>query len=145
MSGEPTANRPPVLAKLREGLQHVPQAVIDETATSITVQPASPDGYAVSLEIGGGDCVVSLEGWHEHFAEADEAIAFFGLALSVDARLAITYRGETPVAWTFEVLEGEHWRAVGTTSLKFTPFWRKKHVVHRRNALVGASDSAASP
>jgi hypothetical protein len=138
MSAESEADRPPVLAKLRAGLQHVPQAVIDETATSITVEPAGPDGYAVSLEVSGGECVVSLEGWHERFADGDEAIAFFGLALSVDARLAITYRGETPVEWTFEVLEGENWRAVGTTSRKLAPFWRKKHVVHRRNALVGA-------
>ena len=143
MSDEPTANRPPVLAKLREGLQQVPQAVIDETATSITVRPTSPDGYAVSLDVGSGECVISLEGLHERFADADEAIVFFGLALSVDARLAITYRGETPVEWTFEVLEGERWHAVGRTSLKLTPFWRKKHVVHRQNALVGASDSAS--
>jgi hypothetical protein len=137
MSGEPAANRPPVLAKLREGLRRVPQAVIDETATSITVRPAGSDGYAVSLEVGSGQCVVSLEGWHERFTDGDEAIAFFGLALSVDARLAITYRGETAVEWTFEVFEDERWRSLGTQSRRFAPFWRKKHVVHRRNTLVG--------
>jgi hypothetical protein len=138
MSSETTAERPSVLSKLREGLQHVPKAVIEETSHTITVRPTNPDGYAVSLEVGAGACVISLEGWHEHFADADEAITFFGLALSADARLAVTYRGETPVQWTFEVLEGERWHAVGTTSLKFTPFWRKRRVVYRRNTLIGA-------
>lgn len=144
MSSEPTGERPAVLVKLREGLQHVPNAEIVERPNSITVRPANPDGYAVSLEVGASECVISLEGWHEHFTNADEAIAFFGLALSVDARLAITYRGQMPVRWTFEVLEGERWRAVGTTSLMFVPFWRKPRVVYRRNSLVGASADPAS-
>ena len=129
-------------AKVREKLAPYPNARIEETSEALTVLPSRPTGFPVSLRRVDVRYQVSFEGWHEDFNAEDEAIACFGFGLSNRCRLAITFRGASPVQWTVESLRDGTWSPDSTTSLLFTPFWRAKRVECRSNDLLGAPTKA---
>jgi hypothetical protein len=133
---------PSNFATLREKLAAHPIARVEETEEALTVLPATPAGFPVTLRKVPAGYQVSFEGWHEDFDTEDEAIACFGFGLSNRCRLAITFRGASPVRWTVESLRDGAWSADSTTALIFTPFWRPKRVEHRSNDLLGAPTQA---
>ena len=131
------------IAKVRERLQAYPDAVVEEAPSSITVKPSTSDGFPVGLVVSGSAFTVHCEGWHEQFSDEDEAIRCFGFCLSTACRLAVTYRGQTPVSWTLESLDNDEWRPTSVTGLLLVPFWRPKRTVYRSNGLLTPTKSAA--
>ncbi len=124
------------IAKLRERLQRYPNARVEATETSLTVYPPNAEGFPVTLQESPGEYMVTLEGWHEDFTDEGEAIDCVGMALSSRSRLAITYRGNSPVKWALEFFDEGSWRSTSVTGLIFTPFWRTKRLVYHSNTLL---------
>ena len=106
------------------------------TDSSITVFAPSPTGFSVSLHASPKEYVVHFDGWHEHFASADEALECFAVAFSGKSRLAVTYRGRTPVKWVLEHLDEGVWRADSEVGHFLVPFWFRPRVVHLKNPNV---------
>jgi hypothetical protein len=103
------------------------------TATSVFVEPPTDDGFAVSLLSSPNDYVVHFDGWHEHFSTPEKALDCFAFGFSGKARVAITYRGRTPVKWVLEHLNEGEWRADSEVGHFFIPFWLRPRVVYRQN------------
>ena len=103
------------------------------TATSIVVEAPAADGFTVSLQVFGDECIVHFDGWNEHFDSTGEALNCFAFGLSSLARLAITYHGATPVKWVLEHLVGEVWIKESETGRLPVPFGQPTQVVYRRN------------
>jgi hypothetical protein len=99
----------------------------------VEIDAPSSDGFAVCLRAAPNDYVVHFEGWHEHFSSADEALECIAFAYSGKCRLAITYRGRTPVKWVLESLEDDNWVADSEVGHFLIPFWRRPRVVYRQN------------
>ena len=77
-----------------------------------------------------------FDGWHEHFESAQPALDCFAFAFSGKARLAITYRGRTPVKWVLEHLDEDGWHADSEVWHFFVPFWFRPTIVYRQNPNV---------
>lgn len=111
-------------------------ASFERTATSITVHPASADGFEVGFAIDGASFLVWFAGWHEPFTTAEEALSAFTWGLSAECRRRVTYRGSIAVAWTTQhVVDGE-WHDDSTTGWLLSPFWLPKRQVFKQNHLV---------
>ena len=93
-------------------------------------------GFSVSLQEHGGAYTVSFDGWHETFADVDEALNCFGFGLSDTCRLKVRTRGGRDCAWTVQYKDGDTWRDDSTTGMVFTRFWRPKRVEYRSNRLL---------
>jgi len=100
------------------------------------VAPTTPDGFAVSFHASSNEFVVHFDGWHEHFESAQPALDCFAFAFSGKARLAITYRGRTPVKWVLEHLDEDGWHADSEVWHFFVPFWFRPTIVYRQNPNV---------
>lgn len=100
----------------------------------ILVQAGSADGFDVSLEQHGNAWLVAFDGWHEHFDSADDALRCFAFGLKGPCVLRVTYRGESAVEWCV-INESAPEADSVTTSLLFSPFWRRKTVKLKRNRL----------
>jgi hypothetical protein len=103
---------------------------------AITVDPASPEGFQVSLSSDGARHLVHFEGWHEEFTDAEQALGCFLSGLTRAVRLRVSRRGGRAHAWTLEVREGEAWKPAGTVGLLFFPFWRRKEVGVLQNRWI---------
>jgi hypothetical protein len=121
------------IAALKETLARHPELKFVETATGIFVEAPSDDGFKVSFQTFGDEHIVHFDGWHEHFSSLKDAMDCFAFGLSGRARLAITYRGTTPVKWVLEHLVGEQWNVESETGRLLAPFWKATKVVYKRN------------
>jgi len=124
------------IQELKDRLAKHPELQFTATPTSITVLAPSPDGFSVSFYASPKEYVVHLDGWHEHFELADEALECFAFAFSGSSRLAITYRGRTPVKWVLEYLDESGWQAESEVGMILIPFWLRRRVVYRQNPNV---------
>lgn len=124
---------------IRAKLQKYPQLRYDHTPDSITVEPASPDGFFVTLQEGGGSYTVSFDGWHEHFDSEAEALNCFAFGLSDECRLRVTSRGSSDYCWTVQHLVDGDWRDGSETGLIFFPFWRRRSVRFLQNRVLRAA------
>jgi hypothetical protein len=128
------------IQELKEKLAKHPELSFIATPTSITVEPPSASGFSVSFEASSDEYVVHFDGWHEHFDSAEAALECFSFAFSGECRIAITYRGRSPVKWVLEYLEDGQWRADSEVGLFFMPFWVRPRVVYKQNpSLLGAA------
>jgi hypothetical protein len=127
------------IEEVADRLARYPAARYTIEGNRIRVDPADADGFAVTLEEGPTEFVVHFDGWHEHFADRSGALACFAYGLSDRCRLAVLYRGATPVRWTVEALDGGVWRRDSTTGLLLQPFWRRGRLVHLQNRLLPAA------
>jgi hypothetical protein len=123
------------LEKIKAKLAKHPHVTAEYQGGSIVVPASSPKGFDVTFVSEHTAYLVSFDGWHEHFMSEDEAIACFGFGLSSRCRLAITFRGPTPVQWTVESERDGQWTRDSVTGLFFSPFWRAKRIEYRRNTF----------
>jgi hypothetical protein len=124
------------IAEVDRRLARYPEARYSIEVGRISVHPADEDGFTVGLEEGDGKFTVFFDGWHEHFTERAEALDCVAFGLSASCRLAVVYRGSTPVRWTVEALGTGGWEPESTTGLIFYPYWRRRRLVHLQNHLL---------
>ncbi len=105
--------------------------------SSISVPPASPDGFCVTFEAHPpNEYWVWFEGWHEVFSDPEEAIRCFMFGLSEDCRLVEERRGTSPYRWTVQKKEGNDWATISVTGLLVFPFWKRKSVRYLHNHWI---------
>ena len=126
------------IQRIKDRLQLRPEWSYRVTGQTITVDPPSTHGFAVSLTEGASEWVVSFDGWHEHFASEDEAVNCFAFGLSDQCRLRVDYRGSFPHRWTVETRAGDGWLEDSTTGMLLFPFWRRRRVEYRQNVIARA-------
>jgi hypothetical protein len=120
------------IEELKKKLAKHPELMFTSTRTSVTVAAPS-GGFSVSFNASSKDCVVHFDGWHEHFSSTDKALECFAFAYSGECRLAITYRGRTPVRWVLEYLKEGRWQVDSEVGHFLIPFWLRPHVVYKQN------------
>ena len=77
--------------------------------------------------INGGECVLSTNTWHEHFAAPEYIERFMRCLLTGEMEIVVTYCGETPVShWIQTVKDGKLAVVSKTANLILFPFWKKK-------------------
>ena len=122
---------------IKTRLSRYPHIRYESDASSITVFPHSPDGFAVTLVVNDGNLyTISFEGWHEDF-EGEEALNVFAFGLSYECRLKEYRRGNFAYKWTVEYLDDEgQWQEESTTGLLLFPFWKRSTVRYLQNNLL---------
>ena len=122
---------------IKTRLSRYPHIRYESDASSITVFPHSPDGFAVTLLVNHGNLyTISFEGWHEDF-EGEEALNVFAFGLSYECRLKEYRRGNFAYKWTVEYLDDEgQWKEESTTGLLLFPFWKRSTVRYLQNNLL---------
>jgi hypothetical protein len=105
---------------------------------AIRVAPSGASGFEVSLAERPDGCAVHYGGWHEWFADPEEAADCFRCGLTPGVRLRVKRRGGVPVRWTLEVRDpGGPWKKTGVVGLVFSPFWRPADEVILQNGAEG--------
>ncbi len=123
------------IVKLRQRLQSYPLLSYHDDGQTITIDPTSATGFSVSLTATGRDFIVRFDGWYEHFNFQVDAINYFILGLSDQYRLKVLRRGGTDYQWTLEYRTAGGWNEDSTIQLPFFPFWRKREIICRQNAM----------
>lgn len=129
--------------RIRERLAGYPQVSYQVENRTITIDPASPEGFSVWLTEAGDELVVGFEGWHEHFTSEEDALNCLAFGLGDQCRLRIDYCGDFPYRWTAEARAGTGWQADSTTGVFFAPFWRGKRTTYHQNHLIPANGPRA--
>lgn len=125
-----------VIEEVKNRLVKYPSVRYDADDSQITIHPHDSEGFTVSLSRQKTGFTVAFDGWHEEFDSGTEALECLAFGLSSDCRLRIECRGKMPIRWTVEFLEDGKWREESTTGLLLFPFWRRRRVVYRQNALI---------
>lgn len=125
---------------VQEALTLVPEdAKAQVDANAVLVERASTSGFDISLALSEGRWLVKVGPWYSHFEEPADALECFRGALSPETYLMTLERGNLPVRTNV------HWASgmVSTTARLFSPFWRRKSVVTRRNhwQIAGGPES----
>lgn len=129
-----------LIDEIKSRLARYPELSYTATEKSIEVAPSLPTGFCVGLSIDSHEYTVSFDGWHGHFESAEEALQCFAMGvISGACRIAITYRGATPVRFALEVHEEEQWVCRSVTGLLLQPFWRPKRTCYLMNPARMAS------
>jgi hypothetical protein len=128
----------PTIQKLIDLLQQYPAIKYYSSANSLTVEPKNENGFAVSIDVGPRESIVSSGFWHEHFDkdEEEQVLNCFGFMLSDACRLRIDYRGEKPNRWTLEAWENGKWNSDSTMGLFNINFWSPKRTEYLQNDLI---------
>ena len=129
------------IEEIKTELERCPHVKYAINGNQVSVEPEDDSGFTLVFVDDSDEYVVHFDGWHEHFTDMKEAIDCFGFGLTAACRLAVLYRGATPVRWTLEVFEDGAWIPYSTTGLVFTPFWRRKRVAYLQNRFVSANRS----
>jgi hypothetical protein len=132
------------IEKIKAKLQKYPHVKYECDHNSISVFPASDDGFTVSLTVNPGSYTVSFNGWHEDFQSEEEALNYFAFGLSSDCRLKEYRRGSFAYKWTVESKETGGWVEGDTTGLFLFPFWMRKEIRCLQNYLIGAERGAGN-
>ena len=92
---------PSVIDRAVRALRAVDGVVFDATDDTITVPPASDEGFLVRLRmVHDRAFVVWYDRWHHDFDRAEDALDCFEYGLSDSCRLKITLRGDKPISGT---------------------------------------------
>lgn len=134
------------IERITERLRRQPGLAYRVTGRTITVDPPTDAGFAVSLTEGAGKCVVGFDGWHQHFTSEDEALDCFAFGLSDRCRLRVQYYcGSIPYRWTVEERTADGWQPDSTTGRLFFPFWRRARIEYRQNAVIRTAEQSPTP
>jgi hypothetical protein len=133
-----TAHSRSAIEAIREKLQRHPHLRAEETATSITVQPESPDGFPVRLDQHSRGYTVSFAGWHEEFEsyEESEALNCFAFGLSERCRLRVLSRGSFDYRWIVQHFKDDAWHDDSETGLLVFPFWLRRRERYLQNHVT---------
>ena len=109
--------------------------VFDATDDTITVPPASDEGFLVRLRmVNDRAFVVWYDHWQHTFDRAEDALDCFEYGLSDSCRLKITLRGDEPVVWHVEKREYGMWvPGHHPRKRRSLAFWRPTRIVYRQN------------
>jgi hypothetical protein len=132
------------IEQIKERLRKYPHVRYEATSSSISVLPASNDGFTVGLDVSQSQYTVSFNGWHEDFQKEDDALDCFAFGLSDECRLKECRRGNFAYRWTVESKQDGNWVADSETGLFLFPFWKPKKVCHLQNNLIASSNEAGS-
>ena len=133
------------IEEIKTRLRKYPHIKYETSASSITVLPESDKGFTVGFEGAPGHYLVSFNGWHEEFTDADEALNCFVFGLSDECRLKEHRRGGFAYRWTVESKQKDEWVADSETGLFLFPFWKRVEVIYLQNNLISDSSSPATP
>jgi len=121
--------------EIKKRLAKYPGVVYQSRNSDISVPPRDSAGFAVSLHLQGTNFIVSFDGWHETFTEAEEAVNCFVMGLTDSCRLEVELRRGMARKWTLQQLSDGSWVTHSEVGLLLFPFWRRKRVVYRQNHL----------
>jgi hypothetical protein len=117
-------------------LQKYADAKYESGANFIRVFSTSQDGFNVELTAAKDNYTVYFNGWHETFADEDEALNCFAFGLSAECRLKEYRRRNFAYKWTVEYKGTENWIEESTTGMILFPFWAKLEIRYLQNNLV---------
>ena len=121
------------IVQIKRRLSRHPELSYVETPNEIQVGAPAEGGFSAGFAVDTTDFTVNYDGWHAHFESLEEALDCFAFGFSGQCRLEVKYRGDTPVSFTLQRLEGDSWVPHSTTGLVFRPFWRRKRVEYLQN------------
>lgn len=137
-----------VIEQKTRRLNDVPGTEFTVEGNCITILPATPNGFTVSLEENSSYYRVSFEGWHAEFDQPTDALNIVAFGLSDSCRLKVNYRGSLAQNWTVEERdENGEWGAcqwIGSNSVGLLApplFWLKKRTEYRYNALIKSEET----
>jgi len=102
----------------------------------VSIPPQDSNGFAVRLDIDRSGFIVSFDGWHEPFANGEDALDCFAWGLSDACSLEVEFRGGMETKWIVQSLEDGSWVSDSEVGLIVIPFWLRKKIVHRQNHLI---------
>lgn len=132
------------IEKIKERLRDYPDVRYEVGSSSISVLPASNDGFNVGLEVTQNHYTISFNGWHEDFKTEDEALDCFAFGLSAECRLKECRRGNFAYRWTVESRKNGNWVADSETGLFLFPFWGPKEVRYLQNNIITSDKEPGS-
>lgn len=114
----------------------------EATTRTLTVPPATDDGFAVSLVVRSDrEYEVHGEEWTERFERAEDAYDCFLFLLSEESRLKVTLRGTTAVGWQVEKREYGLWVPAHPVRRRLVPIWRPARTVWKQNHVFKMESS----
>ena len=114
----------------------------EATTRTLTVPPATDDGFAVSLVVRSDrEYEVQGEQWTERFERAEDAYDCFLFLLSEESRLKVTLRGTTAVGWQVEKREYGLWVPAHPVRRRLVPIWRPARTVWKQNHVFKMESS----
>lgn len=123
-----------IITEIKERLKKYPILPVEADSNSVSVKPEN--GFAVWAKSHGNIVTVGFEGWHEEFADPEEALNCFAWGLSNECRLKVISRGGKPHKWVVQSLENGQWVNESTVGLLFFQFWRRKNTEYVQNAVI---------
>jgi hypothetical protein len=127
------------IQEIKTRLQKYPDVKYEAGANHIRVFPTSREGFAVELTAAKNDYMVHFNGWHETFADEEEALNCFAFGLSTECRLKEYRRWRVAYKWTIEYKEADNWIEDSTTGLLIYPFWGKLEIRYLQNDIISGS------
>ena len=124
------------IAEIRARLENYPAIQFDEGADWIRYRPDSEGGFSVELQMLDDEILVSFDGWHEHFHDAESALECFAFGLSEECRLKIYARGGKPHKWIVQSMQDGNWVTDSETGFLVFAFWRPQSVYFKQNTLI---------
>jgi hypothetical protein len=126
----------PMIARAVRKLSRWPGLVYSATRHRLHIPVQAPGGFAIRIQARRRYTLVQFEGWTRRFDRDDDALECLELGLSDSCRLAVTLRGQTPVAWTVEMWEYGMWAPHHRAASWLVPFWRPRRIEHRQNRVI---------
>jgi hypothetical protein len=134
-----------IIEEIKNRLHKYPHVKYEASQNFISILPNSDNGFTVSLSLDTNEIVVSFNGWHEHFTDAEKALNCFAFGLSDSCRLKeLRFLGKA-YTWTVESQENGEWVEVSTTGLLIPPIWRlwqKPDVHYLQNHLIKSTNES---
>ncbi len=126
---------------IKSRLHKHPHLRFRESPNAIEVEAPCESGFSVGFTAEPDEFTVHFEGWHEHFETAEEALNCFAMGLTCEIRLAITYRGASPVRYVLQYRDGDSWSDDSTTGLILQPIWRRARTELRENPPLASVEA----
>ena len=140
-ASQPAAREFLVVSEVVGLLKKYPQINYERRDDSVLVPPATPEGFAVTIEqIWEGHFAVSYGGWQKDFDILEEAVDCFLMGLSNRCRLKVESKGSKPVRWTLEQLEEQNWREVSSRGSWSARLFKQPEVSYLQNDLLAPRD-----
>lgn len=121
------------IRSLKKKLEKNSKLILDCTDNTIIVKADHNNGIDVSINIEDGITNVSIGNWHEHFEDHEEALNYFGGALTKSLRLKVYLKGNFEYKWTVEEKVGNHWIERNSCGSMIFPFWKKTSITYKQN------------